>query len=293
MVNVSFCRLGRLLPAPFAGYVLPYVRRALARAEPDKAYTVLGAMWNGLACGVAVVEWGADSGTLQSFFVDPKARGCGVGGHMLDLLLEDGARQGKRRLFLAYILRDDELAAMDALVRSSGGTIGTGAPVCGMHSGDFLGSPLLGPALRPGWQRPEQVSLFSELSPPQRALLEERCAVLPEFLRPAALGERLDPALSCAWLTDGVPTGFALGFQSGDRMFCQSSIWRGPDAPEGSFRALICTQVNRCWYRSGGDFVFFVSPINPRAATIAEWFTGGNYEPYSQREAEIPIPAPA
>ena len=72
-------------------------------------------------------------------------------------------------------------------------------------------------------------------------------------------------------------------------MFCQSSVWRGPDAPEGSFRALIGAQINQCWYRSGGSFVFFISPINPRSAAMAEWFTGGNYEPYTQRDAWIPI----
>ena len=26
-----------------------------------------------------------------------------------------------------------------------------------------------------------------------------------------------------------------------------------------------------------------------RSAAMAEWFTGGNYEPYTQREALIPI----
>ena len=140
-----------------------------------------------------------------------------------------------------------------------------------------------------GWKRPEPVVLFSELPQQQLAALETAKG-LPVFLRPSALGERLDPALSAAWLSDGKPVAFVLGFQSGDRMFCQSSIWRGPEVPEGSFRALICTQVNQCWYRSGGSFVFFISPINPRSAAMAEWFTGGNYEPYSQREAVIPIP---
>ena len=33
MVNVSFCRLGRIVPAPFAGYVLPYVRSDIARLD--------------------------------------------------------------------------------------------------------------------------------------------------------------------------------------------------------------------------------------------------------------------
>ncbi len=285
MVNVYFCLLGRIIPAPFTGYVLPDVRRALPRMDDC---TILGAVWNGLACGAAVVEWAGDSGTVRSFFVDPRARGCGVAGHMLDLLLEEGEKLGKQALYLDYILKDEELAAMDALVTARGGGFHDGAPVCGIKSDDFLDSPLLGPALHAGWHRPAQVALFSDLTDRQRDLLEADDS-LPAFLRPSALGGRLDPALSAAWLENGVPAAVALGFQSGDAMFCQSSVWRGKDAPAGSFRALICTQVNQCWYRSGGSFVFFISPINPRSAAMAEWFTGGNYEPYSQRETMIPI----
>ncbi len=289
MVNVSFCRLGRIIPEPFAGYVLPNVRRMIARTADAVSCTVLGAIWNGLACAAAVVVWGEADGALLSLFVDPKARGCGIAGRMIDLLAEEGARRGKRGLSLEYILKDQDLAAMDALVARRGGSIDTGAPVCGIASDDFLDSPLLGPALRPGWKRDGSVVLFSELTPQQQGMLEtaER---LPAFLRPSAVGgERLDPLLSAAWLEGGKPVAFALGFQCGDRMFCQSSTWRGPGAPEGSFRALICTQVNQCWYRSGGSFVFFISPINPRSAAMAEWFTGGNYEPYTQRQALIPI----
>ena len=289
MINVSFCRLGRVIPEPFAGYVLPNVRTAIARLEDPDACFVLGAIWNGLACGAAVVDWDEYDGTVRSLFVDPKARGFGVAGHMLDLILAEGARLGKQTLFMTYILNNEELAAMDALVESKGGEYETGAPVCGMRSDDFLDSPLIGPALRPDWHRPAQVRLFSELTQEQLALTESD-PLLPRFLRPSALPERLDPALSAAWLSDGKPVAFTLGFQSGERMFCHSSSWRGADAPEGSFRALICTQVNQCWYRSGGSFVFFISPINPRSAAMAEWFTGGNYEPYSQREAAIPIP---
>ena len=289
MVNVSFCRLGRVIPEPFSGYILPYVRKMLTQLDADAEYTVIGAMWNGLACGAAVVIWDETDGELSSLFVDPKARGCGVAGHLLDLLLEEGARLGKDALYMDYILKNSELAAMDALVGSHGGDFENGAPVCGMASDDFLSHPLLGPALRPGWKRPAPIVLFSELTQQQLAALED-AEDLPAFLHPSALqGERLDTALSAVWLSDGKPVAFVLGFQSGDRMFCQSSIWRGPDAPEGSFRALICTQINQCWYRSGGSFTFFISPINPRSAAMAEWFTGGNYEPYTQREAVIPI----
>ena len=288
MVNVAFCRLGRNIPEPFAGYVLPYVRKRIAQAATDADVTVLGAMWNGLACAAAVAVWEEAEGELLSFFVDPKARGCGVAGHMLDLLLTEGAKLRKAGLRADYTLKGEELAAMDALAASRGADMENKPPVCGMSSDDFLDSPLLGPALRPGWKRPEAVRLFSELTQQQLDFLESP-EELPDYLRPSYLGDRLDPALSAAWLEDGRPAAFALCFQSGDRVFCQSSTWRGPRAPEGSFRALIGTQVNQCWYRSGGSFVFFISPINPRSAAMAEWFTGGNYEPYTQREAVVPI----
>ena len=287
MINVSFCRLGRNIPEPFAGYVLPYVRRTIAGMDGNDC-TVIGAMWNGLACAAAVVVWDEYDGELLSLFVDPKARGCGVAGHLIDLLLEEGERLGKDTLYVNYILKGEELAAMDALIAARGGISENGAPVCGMASDDFLDSPLIGPALHPGWKRDPSIALFSELTPQQLAVLETAPG-LPGFLRPSVLTERLDPGLSAAWLKEGKPVAFVLGFQSADRMFCMSSSWRGPDAPEGSFRALIGTQINQCGYRSGGSFVFFISPINPRSAAMAEWFTGGNYEPYAQREAEIPI----
>ncbi len=288
MVNVAFCRLGRNLPAPFAGYVLPYVRKSIARLEGDDPCTVIGAMWNGLACAAAVAVWNETDGELLSLFVDPKARGCGIAGRMMDHILEEGARLGKERLSFTYVLKDEELAAMDALVESRGGITENGPPVCGISSDDFVDSPLLGPALRPGWQRPGAIRLFSELTQAQLDMLEV-AEGLPPFLRPSAMGEKLDPALSAAWLKEGRPVSFVLGFQSGERMFCMSSSWKGPGAPEGSFRALIGTQVNQCWYRSGGSFVFFISPINPRSAAMAEWFTGGNYEPYTQRQATLSI----
>ena len=76
MVNVSFCRLGRIIPEPFAGYILPYVRKMIARTDGAVPCTVLGAIWNGLACAAAVVTWNEEEsvGELRSLFVDPTAQ---------------------------------------------------------------------------------------------------------------------------------------------------------------------------------------------------------------------------
>ncbi len=289
MVNVSFCLLGRSVPAPFAGYVLPYVRARLARAE-GKPCTVLGAIWNGFACAAAVAEWDDDAGegALLSLFVDPKARRCGIAGRLVDLLAEEGSRRGAGALSCNYILKGEDLAAMDALFLRRGGSLENSSPVCGIDLNDLVDSPLIGPALRPGWTRSPETRLFSELTEEQLASFEA-AEGLPDFLRPSALEGRLDPALSAAWVAHGTPVSFVAAFQTGERAFCQSSIWRGPDAPKGCLRSLICTQLNQCWYRSGGCFLFFVSPINPRSAAMAEWFTGGSYEPYAQRDALLPL----
>jgi len=81
-----------------------------------------------------------------------------------------------------------------------------------------------------------------------------------------------------------------LGVQSGEDMFDQTSAWRGPAAPAGSFRSLVAAQLNRCWYRCGGDFRFFLSPVNKASQRLFEWFSGGTYERYAQREAVLRVP---
>ena len=288
MVNVSFCRLGRRVPAPFAGYMLPTAAAMLAQEDENVSFTVLGAMWDSLACGTAVAIWREDGGEILSLFVDPKARHYGIAGRLVDLLTEEGAARGADSLRCSYVLKGDELISMDGLFLKRKAMIENGSPICGIASADVSDSPLLGPALRPGWRRNKAVRLFSELTQEQREEIETE-ETLPGFLRPSALGMRLDPSLSAAWIAEEKVTAFVAAFQSGDRMFSQSSVWRGPDAPEGSFRVLICTQVNQCWYRAGGGFTFFISPINPSSARMTEWFTGGKYEVYGNHEAIFPI----
>ena len=121
---------------------------------------------------------------------------------MIDFLLEEGAHRDKERLYLEYVLKEEELAAMDAIVARRNGTYENAAPVYEILSDDFLNSPLIGPALHRGWKRDKAIALFSELTEPQLEALKD--ADLTSFLRPSALGDRLDPNLSVAWLTDGL-----------------------------------------------------------------------------------------
>lgn len=288
MVTVSFCRLGRTAAEPFASYVLPQVNRLLNAGEEENC-TVLGAIWDDRACAAAVARWRGEEGELLSLFVDPAARRQGIGGRLTDLLAEEGRRCRARTLRCGYVLRGEELEAMDRLFRRRGAALFSRSPVWSINSADFSDSPLLGPALRPGYAMEEKIVLFSGLSAAQLAELESEPS-LPPFLRPSARRDATDPGLSAAWVEDKRPVAFALGSQSGEDMFGLTGVWRGPLAPEGSLRKLIAAQLNNCWYRCGGDFRLFASPVNDKVRRMLERFTGGRYEQYEQHEAELPIP---
>lgn len=290
MALVSLCVFDASSLAAFSGYLLPAVRSRVLRAAGEDAarFTLAGAVWDGRACAAAAAEWDGGIGHIVSLFVDPQARRQGIAGRVLDLLAEEGVRRGADKLDCNYILREDALAGMDALFLRRGAEIKDGAPVYGMQSRAFLDSPLLGAALRPGFLAPPEVAAFSGLSPEQLRALDADPAV-PAFVRPSARQDVLDPDLSCAWISAGRVIAYALGCQSGEDMFDQTGVWRAQGAPEGCLRALIQAQVNRCWYRCGGDFQFFLSAVSKRSAQIAEWFTGGRYEIYAQHEALLSL----
>ncbi len=273
-------------PGPFGQYLLPGV---LAGAPPD-AVTVLGAVWDNLACGAAAVRW--DRAEIASLFVDPQVRGLGVGGRMVDLLLEEAARRGVEALDADYTLGGEELAAMDALCRRRGGNPLPLSRVYQADTGRFHHSPAVGCALSPGYRPHPSAVPFSRL--PSEALdALEADGRIPPLLRPSASGDRMDPALSVAWLRDGRAGAYLLCGEAGPGGYALLAAWRGPDALAAAFLILLRAQLNRCYYRQGGDFLYSFSTLGGAAEALAKRIVGGRCNRYEEHTAALPAPVPS
>ena len=193
-------------------------------------------------------------------------------------------------LSLSYVLRGEELDAMDALCLRRGGKIARRAPVYRADSAAFHDSEALGPAFSPAFRPAKGIVPFPQLD---AALLErlEADPEVPAFLLPSACAQRMDPALCFAAVGEGCIDAFALAGQTDSRTFTQLSVWRRRGKRRGAFRELIRAQANQCFYLCGGDFSFCCSPVSPRAAELAEEVLGGNYERFGQHSALLPVPA--
>lgn len=185
------------------------------------------------------------------------------------------------------LLNRQELAAMDRLVRRRGEVLPEESPpVYGMDSRRFHGHPLLGAAFRSGFRPVPAAVPFSRLDAGQLEALEAR-EDIPSFLRPSACRTRMEPALSVAWLADGAVAGYLLGDETGRRDFSLTAAWQ--ERPSTAFLHLLRAQLNLCFYRCGGDFRFFASPVNPRTERLLLRLTGGAYTRYEARAAALSL----
>lgn len=284
MAQISFRLLDGTEPGPFGQYLLPQARRALAGGGP---HTLLGAVWDEQACGAAAVSWLGGDGELLSLFVDPAARRQGVAGHMLALLLEEGARRGQDYLAASYTLQGEELDAMDALFRRLGGAPEDVAPTYVLDSARFHRPPV-GAAFQPQFTPHPAAVPLSRLSPQALAALEGEA--VPPFLRPSAFRGRVDDGLSLAWLEGDTPSAFLLGRAEGADTCVLLAAWRHREAPAVPFLPLLLAWLNRCWYRMGGEFRCCLSAISPQAQALVERIAGDDYEIYRERQVLLPIP---
>ena len=284
MAQISFRLLDGTAPGPFGQYLLPQARRALAEGCP---YTLLGAVWDDRACGAAAVSWLGGDGELLSLFVDPAARRQGVAGHMLALLLEEGARRGQEHLTASYTLRGEELDAMDALFRRLGGAPEDVATTYMMDSTRFHRPPV-GAAFQPRFTPHPAAVPFSRLSPQALEALEGEA--VPPFLRPSAFRDRMDGGLSLAWMEGDRIISYLLGTVEEERTCVLLSAWRSPETPAASFLPLLLAWLNLCRYRMGGEFRCCLSAVSPQAQALVERIAGGDYEIYRERQVLLPIP---
>ena len=95
----------------FQPYLLPDTARSLERREKD--VLALGLVLGHNACAAAAARLSGESAELTDLFVDEIVRHRGMGGLLLERLMERLAAEGVSRLSASYVLRGEELAAMD------------------------------------------------------------------------------------------------------------------------------------------------------------------------------------
>lgn len=67
------------------------------------------------------------------------------------------------------------------------------------------------------------------------------------------------------------------------------AAWRGAEAPGISFLSLLRGQLNRCWYRAGGPFLYYFSPETPAAQALTLRIAQDSCRKYTQMYAELTL----
>ena len=156
----------------FDQYLLP--QTALEVRRDSGSYTVLGALTGTLACGAAAVRWEDGSAVLESLFIDPLARGQGLGGALADLAAAKARERGAADLRCGYVLDGAELAAMNAIFSRRGGAPQPQGPAYCADMSYYREARLIGSALRSGYRPSPNLLPFSRLTPEQRDRLAAR-----------------------------------------------------------------------------------------------------------------------
>lgn len=268
----------RELPG-FRPYLLPETAAALERQDP--AVTALGAVTGRSSCGAVAARQGPD-GMMEvtDLFVDAAARGQGVGGRLLDALMERVDADG---LTADFVLREEELPAMEGLLASRGFSLeGTRSRVFAVPSVSFHDDKRLGPCLAPGYRTPPGVVPLSEVSEELLTQLEEG-EDLPSNLRWSTLRDQVLPDLSVALLREGRAEAYLLAGENQPEGCVLCAAVRRTGAPPTAFLTLLKELLNRCYYRGGGDFNFYFSTLTPRVERLALGLLKDRYTGYLER----------
>ena len=286
--DVTYCPVDPVRPGPYAQYLLPRVSLR-ARREPER-FIALGAAWERYTVGAAAVSLGGSDpkeAVLESLFVDPGARGRGVGTALMDRAAEAAREAGAEALTFNYALAGPELEAMNRMVENLGGEAVFRLPVYTMDSADYRDSPLLGRAFTGRYRKPEGVVLFTELTPEQRQALDEDPEV-PWYVRPRRRVEML-PELSLAYVQDGRVAGFWMGSITTPGNYSVQGVWRSSAAPATTFHTLLNAHLNHCFYHCGGDFLYHCSPAVELADRLIQRYSGGKYRRLEEYAARIEL----
>ena len=277
----------------FIQYLLPDVARLLRGGHE---IILLGAVCGTAACGAAALifpppqpDYGFErEAQLMSLFVDPLVRRRGVGTGLI-LLAEACAREhGAEVLRANYVGEEDEVYALDELFRSLHAEPEYRLPVYEVDSSHYHDSSLLRRAFTWDYRKPDHIVTFSELDEARLSQLEQD-PELPFYVDPA---RRLNmrPDLSLAYLDEsGSITGFWLGSTSAVDRYSVQGVWHNSRAPFSCFHELLLAHLNLCYYRSGGDYLYYVSPAVEFADKLIRAYTGGDCRRLEEHSIEIDL----
>lgn len=270
----------RELPG-FRPYLLPETVAALEQQDPD--VLALGAVIGRCSCGAVSARLRKGGlAELTDLFVDGAVRRQGVGGRLLDDLLRRLEETGADGLSASYVLRAEELAAMDGLLSSRGFySAGTRSRVFAAHSSRFRGDKRLGLCFSPEYCAAPGIFPLSEV--PKAALAElEETENLPDYLLWSRLQGRCLPDLSVVLMREGRVEAYLLAGESGDGGYVLMAAVSRKGAAPTAFLSLLKELLNRCYYRHGGDFPFYFSTLTPRVERLALGLLKDRYTSYEE-----------
>ena len=263
----------------FRPYLLPATALNLERRADG--LQALGLVTGRSACGAAAVRWSGVSAELTDLFVDASVRRRGGARALMDALLQRLKAAGITQISADYVLRGEELEAMDHLMGCCGfSTPQRRSRVFQVHTRQFHDDPRLGAAFSPKYRTPPGVCTLGEA--PAEALEELRTAEdIPEHLSWTALQDRALLELSVGMLREGRITAYLLAEEGGGGCVLLSAVRRLEGSPTAFF-TLLLELLNRSWYRFGGGFPFYFSTLTPRVEQLALRLVGDRFEDYEE-----------
>jgi len=261
----------------FQPYLMPETVLRLKRGDPG--VLALGASSGRYSCGAIAVYLTSETADLTDFFVDSSVRCRGIGSRLLDTLLSRLDGIGRSEVEADYVLRSDELRAMDTLLFSRGFSFPRSrSTVYAIPVEKFMDDRMLGRAFSSRYQTVKGILPLRAV--PESAVLElEQTADEP--LRWSTVKDRADPDLSVVMTRDGKAVAYQLVGETGDGVVLLA-VFSGALARPADFILLLRETLNRCWYRKGGKFTVYASALSRQSDRLAVLLTEGRSTVYEE-----------
>lgn len=262
----------------FQTYLLPETVHRLE--QNDENVIALGAVTGRHSCGVVSSFLINGSAELTDLFVDAAVRRQGIGGLLLDSMLSQlSAMEEITRITANYVLRDEELTAMDRLLTNRGFTQPVKRSlVYEIPSKKFLNDKMLGRAFSPQYRSVAGIKSLSEV--PESAILEMEENV-PKLMRWSTVRDRVDPELSAVMVRDGRVVAYQLVDETAGGIVLRS-IASVEGARPVDFLLLLREVLNRCWYWIGGGFTVYLSALSEESNLLTVRLTEGRNVMYEE-----------